>query len=94
MIFFSNDMETLKNVKIILNWFPLCSSLKVNSDNKVLLVGINIDLGFTKGMTDFLRCKSRCLITCELSKVFSRSKFETMLYLETCSRKDHIYLKS
>jgi hypothetical protein len=45
-------------------------------------------------MTDFLRCKSRCLITCELSKVFSRSKFETMLYLETCSRKDHIYLKS
>ena len=94
MIFCSNDMETLKNIKIILNSFSLCSGLKVNFNNKVLLVGINIDLGFTKGMTDFLRCKSRCLITCELSKVFSRSKFETMLYLETCSRKDHVYLKS
>jgi hypothetical protein len=45
MIFYLNDIEALKNIKIILYWFYL--DLKVNF-HKSLLIGINVDLKFTK----------------------------------------------
>ena len=48
-------MKVLNNVKIIINWFQLCSRLKVNSHKSLLM---NVDLEFTKGMVDALRCKS------------------------------------
>lgn len=61
VIFYLNDMETLKNIKIILNWFWLCLSLKVNF-HKIILIGINVDLEFTKRVIDSLRCKSSCFL--------------------------------
>jgi hypothetical protein len=58
--FYPNDMETLKNVKIILIWCWLYSGLKVNF-HKSLLIGVNINLEFIKRVANSLRCKSSCL---------------------------------
>lgn len=74
MIFYLNDMETLKNIKIILNWFR---GLKVNF-NKSLLIGINVDLKFTKRVINIFEIKSICLPVNYLVLSLARSKSKTM----------------
>jgi len=56
LIFYPNDIQVLKNVKTILNLFGLCSGLKVNF-HKSTLIGVNVDLEFTKGVVGASRCK-------------------------------------
>jgi hypothetical protein len=56
LIFCPNDIQVLKNVKTILNLFRLCSGLKIDF-HKRTLIGVNVDLEFTKGVVGALRCK-------------------------------------
>ena len=74
MVFYLNEMKTLKNIKIILNWFR---GLKVNF-NKSLLIGINVDLKFTKRVINIFEIKSICLPVNYLVLSLARSKSKTM----------------
>ena len=73
MVFYLNEMKTLKNIKIILNWFR---GLKVNF-NKSLLIGINVDLKFTKRVINIFEIKSICLPVNYLVLSLARSKSKT-----------------
>ena len=66
-------MKTLKNIKIILNWFR---GLKVNF-NKSLLIGINVDLKFTKRVINIFEIKSICLPVNYLVLSLARNKSKT-----------------
>jgi hypothetical protein len=74
VVFYLNEMKTLKNIKIILNWFR---GLKVNF-NKSLLIGINVDLKFTKRVINIFEIKSICLPVNYLVLSLARSKSKTM----------------
>lgn len=73
MVFYLNEMKTLKNIKIILNWFR---GLKVNF-NKSLLIGINVDLKFTKRVINIFEIKSICLPVNYLVLSLARNKSKT-----------------
>jgi hypothetical protein len=73
VVFYLNEMKTLKNIKIILNWFR---GLKVNF-NKSLLIGINVDLKFTKRVINIFEIKSICLPVNYLVLSLARSKSKT-----------------
>lgn len=73
MVFYLNEMKTLKNIKIILNWFR---GLKVNF-NKNLLIGINVDLKFTKRVINIFEIKSICLPVNYLVLSLARNKSKT-----------------
>jgi hypothetical protein len=73
VVFYLNEMKTLKNIKIILNWFR---GLKVNF-NKSLLIGINVDLKFTKRVINIFEIKSICLPVNYLVLSLARNKSKT-----------------
>jgi hypothetical protein len=73
VVFYLNEMKTLKNIKIILNWFR---GLKVNF-NKNLLIGINVDLKFTKRVINIFEIKSICLPVNYLVLSLARNKSKT-----------------
>ncbi|GKV32445.1 hypothetical protein SLEP1_g41054 [Rubroshorea leprosula] len=49
------DVDNLRVVKAILNWFQLISGLKINF-GKSYLYGFNVSEGWVKGAVDILRC--------------------------------------
>ncbi|GKU89268.1 hypothetical protein SLEP1_g3431 [Rubroshorea leprosula] len=49
------DVDNLRVVKAILNWFQLISGLKINF-GKSYLYGFNVSEGWVKGAADILRC--------------------------------------